>query len=50
MMICSMSIEQKLFKGKIPIYVECHKMYQLKVCIEEYCYIMSGLDIQPEQS
>ena len=25
-------------------------MYQSKVCIQEFWYIMSGLDIQPEQS
>ena len=31
-------------------YVECNKMYLSTVCIQEFWYIMSGLDIQPEQS
>ena len=33
-----------------PIYAECDKMYQLKVCFQEFWYIVAGLDIQPEQS
>ena len=33
-----------------PIYVECDKMYRSKVCDQEFWYILSGLDIQPEQS
>ena len=33
-----------------PIYVECDKMYRSKVCVQEFWYIVSGLDIQPEQS
>ena len=33
-----------------PIYVECDKMYRSKVCDQEFWYIMSGLDIQPEKS
>ena len=33
-----------------PIYVECHKMYQPKVCVQEFSYFMSGLDNQFEQS
>ena len=30
-----------------PIYVECDRMYRSKVCIQEFWYIVSGLDIQP---
>ena len=33
-----------------PIYVECYKMYQSKVCVQEFWYFVSGLDIQLEQS
>ena len=33
-----------------PIYVECDEMYQSKVCVQELGYIVSGLDIQSEQS
>ena len=32
-----------------PIYVECNKIYRSKVCVQEFWYIVSGLDIQPEQ-
>ena len=50
-MSCSMSIEQKLCEVKIfPIYVECNKMYQSKVCVQEFLYFVSGLDIQVEKS
>ena len=34
----------------IPIYVECNKMYKSKVCVQEFSYFMSGLDIQLEKS
>ena len=33
-----------------PIYVECNQMYQSKVCIQEFWYFVSDLDIQLEQS
>ena len=33
-----------------PIYVECDKMYRSKVCVQEFWYFVSGLDIQLEQS
>ena len=33
-----------------PIYVECDKMYQSKVCVQEFSYFVSGLDIQLEKS
>ena len=33
-----------------PIYVECYKMYQSKVCVQEFWYCLGGLDIQPELS
>ena len=33
-----------------PIYVECCEMYQSKVCVQEFSYFVSGLDIQLEQS
>ena len=33
-----------------PIYVECNKMYQSKVCIQDFWFFVSGLHIQPEQS
>ena len=33
-----------------PIYVECDKMYQSKVCVQEFWYFVSGLDIQLEKS
>ena len=35
-----------------PIYAECDKMYRLKskVCVQEFSYFVSGLDIQLEQS
>ena len=29
-----------------PIYVECDKMYRSKVCVQEFSYFVSGLDIQ----
>ena len=32
------------------IYVECDEMYQSKVCVQEFSYFVSGLDIQLEQS
>ena len=32
------------------IYVECYKMYQSKVCVQDFGYFVPGLDIQPEQS
>ena len=37
-----MSIEQ--------LYVECDKMDQSKVCVQELLYFVSGLDIRLEQS
>ena len=33
-----------------PIYVECNKMYWSKICVQEFSYIVSGLDIQLEKS
>ena len=33
-----------------PIYVGCDKMYQSKVCVQEFSYFVSGLEIQLEQS
>ena len=33
-----------------PIYVECDKMHQSKVCIQEFLCFVSGLDIQLDQS
>ena len=34
-----------------PIYVnESDKMYQSKVCVQEFSFFVSGLDIQLEQS
>ena len=33
-----------------PFYVECDKMYQSKVCVQENSYFVSGLDIQDEKS
>ena len=33
-----------------PIYVECDKIYRSKVCVQEFLYIVSGLDIQFEKS
>ena len=33
-----------------PIYVECDKMYRSKVCVREFSYFVSGLDIQLEKS
>ena len=46
-----MSIEQKLCKVKVstPIVVECYKMYQSYVCVQEFWYCLPSLDIQPEQ-
>ena len=32
-----------------PIYVECDKMYRSKVCVREFSYIVSGLDVQIEK-
>ena len=52
-MSCSMSIEQKIVQSEnisTPIYVECNKMYRSKVCVQEFSYFVSGLDIQLEQS
>ena len=37
-------------KISTPIYVECDKMYQSKVCVQEFSYFVSGLDIQLEKS
>ena len=34
----------------IPIYIECDTMYWSIVCVQEFWYRVSGLDIQPEQS
>ena len=39
----------KIVRGKnisTPIYVECEKMHQSKVCVQEFSYYASGLDIQ----
>ena len=33
-----------------PIYVGCDKMYQFKVCVQEFWYCLPGLDIPPELS
>ena len=33
-----------------PIAVECDKMYRSKVCVQQFSYFVSGLDIQLEQS
>ena len=33
-----------------PIYVECDKMYRSKVCVQEFSYFASGLDIQLKKS
>ena len=44
-----MSIEEKLCKVKI-FQLLCDKMYLSKVCVQEFWYIKSGFDIQPEQS
>ena len=33
-----------------PIYDECNKMYRSKVCFQQFWYIVSGLDVQFEQS
>ena len=33
-----------------PIYVECDKMYRSKVCVQQFKYFVSALDIQLEQS
>ena len=35
--------------NSIPIYVECNKMYQSQVCVQEFSYFMNGLDIQLEK-
>ena len=50
-----MSIEPKLSHVQLenistPIYVECYKMYRSKICIQEFWFIVSDVDIQPEQS
>ena len=37
-------------KISTPIYVECDKMYRSKVCVQEFWYFVSGLDIQIERS
>ena len=37
-------------KISTPIYVECDKMYRSKVCVQEFSYFVSGLDIQVEKS
>ena len=43
----SLSIEQKLCEVKYfdSIYVECDKMYRSKVCVQEFSYSVSGLDV-----
>ena len=33
-----------------PIYVECDKMYSSKVCVQEFSYFVSDLDIQIEKN
>ena len=33
-----------------PIYVECDKTYQSNICVQEFWYFVSGLDIQLEQA
>ena len=42
-----LSIEQKLCEVKFfnSIYVECDKMYRSKVCVQEFSYSVSGLDV-----
>ena len=50
-----MSIEQnlKIMRSEnisTPIYFKCENVYRSKVCVQEFWYIVSGLDNQPEQS
>ena len=51
-----MSVAQKLCNSvrseniSTPIYVECDKICRSKVCVQEFWYFVSGLDIQLEQS
>ena len=33
-----------------PIHVECNKVHQSKVCVPEFPYFVSGLDIQDKKS
>ena len=33
-----------------PIYVQCNRMSQSKVCTQGFWYFVPGLDIRPEQS
>ena len=33
-----------------PIHVKCNKLYQSKVCVQEFRYCVPGLDIKPELS
>ena len=33
-----------------PIYAEFNKMYRSKVCVQEFSYFVSGLDIQLKKS
>ena len=33
-----------------PIYIECDKMYRSKVCVQEFTYFVSGLDVQLEKT
>ena len=54
-MSCSMRIASwaKIVQSEnisTPIYVECDKMYRSKVCVQEFSYFVSGLDIQVEKS
>ena len=51
-----MSIEQNLKIvqteniSTLMIYIECDKIHRWKVCVQEFWYFVSGLDIQLEQS
>ena len=49
----SMSCSMKIVRSEnisTPIYVKCDKMYRSKVCVQEFSYFVSGLDIQLEKS
>ena len=48
-MSCSMKIVRSE-NISTPIYVKCDKMYRSKVCVQEFSYFVSGLDIQLEKS
>ena len=33
-----------------PIYVDCYMTYRSKICVQEFSYFVSGLDVQVEKS